>query len=108
MNICPLVRAILFCGLVAGKSSAAEADRKPDVVVAADGSGDVKTLKEALSRVPTNNRERFVIFIRRGIYNEQITVAASKGNLSLLGENAEETKITSSVNSAVGSSWPPG
>ena len=109
MKICPLVRAILFCGLVAGKSSAAEADRKPDVVVAADGSGDVKTLKEALSRVPTNNRERFVIFIKRGIYNEQITVAASKGNLSLLGENAEETKITSSVNSAAGgSSWPPG
>jgi len=108
LKICSLVRVILFCGLIAAKSHAAESDRKSDLIVAADGSGDVKTVTEALSRVPTNNRKRFVIFIKRGIYNEQITVAASKGNLSLLGENTEETKITSNVNSAAGgSSWPP-
>ena len=107
MKIRSLVRAILFCGLVAAKGSAAEPDRKADLIVARDGSGDVKTVKEALSRVPTNNRTRFVIFIKRGIYNEQITVTASRGDLSLLGEIAEETKITSSVKTRCGSSWPP-
>ncbi len=106
MKIRPLVRAILFCGLVAAKGSAAEPDRKPDLIVARDGSGDVKTVNEALRRVPTNNGKRFIIFIKRGTYNEQITVTAR--DLSLLGENAEETKITSSVNSAAGgASWPP-
>lgn len=100
MKICPLVSAILFCGLLSTKSSAAEADRKPDVVVAADGSGDVKTVSEAVDRVPTNNRKRFVIFIKPGIYNEHVHIAPDKSYVSLHGEKAEETKLTFNVKSA--------
>ena len=33
------------------------------LVLAQDGSGDVKTIQEAIDKVPENSTERFVIFI---------------------------------------------
>ena len=70
------------------------------MVVAADGSADVKTLREAINRVPEKNRKRFVIFIKPGVYNEQITITASKPYVSFVGEKADETILTFKVNSA--------
>jgi pectinesterase len=72
-------------------------DRKPTLIVASDGSGDVKTVGEAINRVPENNTKRFVIFIKPGIYNEQIVIGPRKPFVSLLGEKAEETKLTFKV-----------
>lgn len=107
MKIFSLVGAILFCSLAAGKSFATDSNRKPDVIVATDGSGDVKTVKEAMTRVPENNRKRFVIFIKRGIYNEDINIAETKPYVTFRGEHAKETKLTFSVNSAAAAtSWP--
>jgi pectinesterase len=49
---------------------------KPDIVVAADGSGDFKTIQAAVASVPRTNRERTVIFIKDGVYKEKIRVDA--------------------------------
>lgn len=68
--------------------------QKPDLVVAQDGSGDVKTVQEAIDKVPQGNKKRFVIFIKPGVYEEQIKVPTSKPYVSLIGENAETTKLT--------------
>ena len=107
MKILGAVVAVLCFGLAETKALAAESHQRADLVVAADGSGDVKSLQEAINRVPENNRKRFVIFIKPGIYNEQIKIPASKPYVSCLGEKAEETKITSNVKStATGSPWP--
>lgn len=65
-----------------------------NLVVAQDGTGHVRTLQEAIDRVPENNPERFVIFIRIGLYKEKITVPASKPNITLVGEDAEKVILT--------------
>ena len=62
------------------------------IVVAADGSGDFKTIQQALDHVPADNSQRVVIQIKPGIYQEQIRV--SKHNVKLLGEDARKTVIT--------------
>src|SRR5689334_2991002 len=46
--------------------------KSADLTVAADGTGDVKTVREAIEKVPENNKKRFVIFIKPGVYKEQI------------------------------------
>ncbi|HEX8250763.1 MAG TPA: pectate lyase [Pyrinomonadaceae bacterium] len=65
-----------------------------DLTVAADGTGDVKSIQEAIGRVPENNKKRFVIFIKPGVYKEQIRIPANKPYVSFVGEKAETTKLT--------------
>jgi pectinesterase len=62
-----------------------------DIVVAADGSGDYKTITAAINSLPMFNYERIVIFIRNGIYNEKIRI--EQNNLTLLGESRDSTII---------------
>lgn len=71
---------------------------KADVVVAADGSGDVKTVTEAIAKVPENNQRRFVIHIRSGVYNEQVRIPASKPFITFIGESAQSTRIAFDIN----------
>jgi PelA/Pel-15E family pectate lyase len=73
---------------------------KTDLTVAADGTGDVKTVSEAISRVPENNKKRFTIFIKKGVYVEQVKIPASKPFITLLGESAENTKLSFDINNA--------
>jgi pectinesterase len=68
-----------------------------DIVVAADGSGDVRSVQAAIDRVPDGNGRRFTIAVKPGTYNEQIRVPASKPYISLVGESAERTVITFSL-----------
>ena len=67
---------------------------KADLTVNMNGKGDTKTVGEAIAKVPENNKKRFVIFIKQGVYKEQIRIPANKPFVSLLGENAENTKLT--------------
>ena len=78
--------------------------RKPDLVVASDGSGDVRTVQEAIDRVPANNRARYVILIKPGIYRQQVKIPSNKPYVTLLGQNAENTVLSFNLsNSQVGS-----
>jgi len=75
-----------------------------DIVVAADGSGNAKTVQEAIEKIPANNKRRVVIRIKPGTYFEQVRVPADKPFLSFVGESAERTKITFNLsNKAAGS-----
>src|SRR5688572_2776340 len=77
---------------------------KADIVVAADGSGDVRSVQAAVDKVPDNNRKRIVIRIKPGVYTEQVRVPADRPFISLIGESAETTKITFNLsNKAAGS-----
>jgi PelA/Pel-15E family pectate lyase len=65
-----------------------------DLTVAADGSGDVKSVQEAINKVPDNNPKRFVIAIKPGVYQEQVRIPANKPYISFIGESAENTILT--------------
>ena len=64
------------------------------IVVAADGSGDFKTVQQAVDSVPDNNNKRVVIHIKPGVYQEQVRVSTGKRYLTFRGENARNTVIT--------------
>lgn len=64
-----------------------------DVIVAPDGSGNYKTIQEAINAAPSGRTTPFKIFIRSGIYNEQVIIPANKPFLELVGENVGKTII---------------
>lgn len=65
-----------------------------DIVVASDGSGNFRTVQQAIDKVPANNKKRVVITIKPGIYNEQIRIPVDKPFISLKGTDAEKTVLT--------------
>jgi pectinesterase len=64
---------------------------KPDIVVAADGSGDFKSVQAAVASISKTNRERMVVFIKDGVYREKVRVDASF--VTLRGESRKGTRI---------------
>ncbi|XP_010487229.1 PREDICTED: pectinesterase 1-like [Camelina sativa] len=74
----------------------------PNVVVAADGSGDVKTVNEAVARVPNKGNTVFVIYVKAGTYVENVLLDKSKWNVLMYGDGQEKTIISGSRNWAKG------
>uniref|UniRef100_A0A7N0UID5 Pectinesterase n=1 Tax=Kalanchoe fedtschenkoi TaxID=63787 RepID=A0A7N0UID5_KALFE len=75
----------------------------PNVVVAADGSGDYKTVSAAVAAAPTKSKTRYVIRIKAGVYRENVDVPKSKTNIMFLGDGRTTTIITASRNVVDGS-----
>uniref|UniRef100_A0A7N0U602 Pectinesterase n=1 Tax=Kalanchoe fedtschenkoi TaxID=63787 RepID=A0A7N0U602_KALFE len=75
---------------------------KPNVVVAKDGSGDYKTLSDAVHHIPKKSNKTFVIYVKEGIYEEQVIFNSSLTNVFLYGDGPTKTKITGSLNYADG------
>ncbi len=65
--------------------------RMRGVVVAQDGSGDFRTIQEALDAIPSDNAQNRIILIRNGTYHEKLRVTAS--HVSLVGEDRDKTRI---------------
>lgn len=74
-----------------------------DVVVAADGSGDYKTVAEAVANAPEKSSKRYVIRIKAGVYKENVEVSKKKKNIMFMGDGRENTIITGSRNVKDGS-----
>jgi pectinesterase len=64
------------------------------IVVAADGSGNYKTVQEAINAVGDNSKTITEVFVKKGIYKERIVVPVSKANITLIGEEAKSTVLT--------------
>lgn len=71
---------------------------KADVVVAKDGSGKYKTVTEALNDVPKKSNKTFVIYVKEGIYKEQVMIDKSMTYVMMIGDGPTKTKITAAAN----------
>jgi len=74
---------------------------KPDVIVAADGSGQYTSVQAAISAAPMRtgrNDPRWVILVKPGTYRERIHVQRERGNMLVVGEDAEKTVIAFDLN----------
>lgn len=74
---------------------------KPDVVVAADGTGNFTSLQEAISTAPMRTDPAsppWLIAVKPGTYHERIYVQRERGNIHILGENAATTIVTYELN----------
>lgn len=84
----------LFLSLSAAFLSAQTTDNRFELTVALDGSGDFKTIQEAINKVRDHAEFRVVITIKEGTYNEKVVIPSFKRNVTLKGENKEKTIIS--------------
>jgi len=70
----------------------------PNVVVAKDGSGDYKTVLDAINSYPKNHKGRYIIYVKAGTYDEYITVDKKKKNILIYGDGPTKTIITGNKN----------
>ncbi|WCJ23453.1 Plant invertase/pectin methylesterase inhibitor superfamily [Euphorbia peplus] len=75
---------------------------KADIVVAQDGTGQYKTLKEAIKNIPQNKQTAFVVHVKAGIYKEQIEFTRNMTNIVFVGDGPKKTVITGDLNFAKG------
>lgn len=68
-------------------------DSEKIYTVAKDGSGDFKTVQEAIDATGNELQTFTKIFIKKGTYREKITIPATKGPITFEGENLKETII---------------
>lgn len=71
---------------------------EPNVTVAQDGSGQFKTISEAVAAAPDNSGQIFVIYVKEGVYKEYVQVDRKKTNVVMIGDGATKTKITGNLN----------
>lgn len=64
------------------------------LVVAQDGSGNYKTVQQALDAIKAGNKDPIEVYVKKGIYREVVVVDARKGNVHLIGEDKEKTIIS--------------
>jgi pectinesterase len=62
--------------------------------VAQDGSGNYRTVQEALDAIPQNNKSDILIYIRNGVYNEKLLLDSTKQFVTLVGEDRFKTVLT--------------
>ncbi|WP_437919473.1 pectinesterase family protein [Sphingobacterium sp. LRF_L2] len=85
---------ITFIYLFIFPSQGQTIDNKFKLVVAQDGSGDFKTIQEAINNVRDHAEKKVVIFVKPGIYKEKLVIPSYKRNVTLQGEDKEHTIIS--------------
>ncbi|KAM0072722.1 putative pectinesterase [Helianthus debilis subsp. tardiflorus] len=74
----------------------------PNVTVAKDGSGDFATISKALEALPDSYQGRYVIYIKKGVYEENVVVTKDMVNITMYGEGSQKTIVTGNKNFADG------
>ena len=72
----------------------AQKSHPTELTVAQDGSGDYRTIQEAVQACRDLGEKRVKIHIRKGIYREKLIIPSWKTNLSLIGEDRDAVIIT--------------
>lgn len=82
---------------------ATKSSLKPTMVVAKDGSGQFKTISDALNSLPKKNNETFiVIHIKAGVYDEIVIIPKKVNKVMLIGDGPKKTIITGKLSFAGG------
>ncbi|KAG8378397.1 hypothetical protein BUALT_Bualt08G0133200 [Buddleja alternifolia] len=75
---------------------------KPDVIVAKDGSGNYRTISDALKAAPNSSYKKFVIYVKKGVYYENVKVDSYKWNIMMIGDGMNQTIVSGNLNNADG------
>ena len=65
-----------------------------DVVVAADGTGNFTSIMDAVSTAPDYSMSRYIIYIKKGLYKENVEIKKKKWNLMMVGDGMDVTVIS--------------
>lgn len=68
-----------------------------NLVVAKDGSGDFSSIQAAINAAAKRTSSgRFIIYVKKGLYRENIEVGINVNNITLVGDGMKKTIITGS------------
>ncbi|KAI4378063.1 hypothetical protein MLD38_015601 [Melastoma candidum] len=67
---------------------------KANLIVAQDGSGKYKTINEALKDIPLKSKKTVVLYIKRGIYKENVIFPKKMDHLVVIGDGPTKTIIS--------------
>jgi pectin methylesterase-like acyl-CoA thioesterase len=98
---------LLCCNIVA--ATAANYDNPDTIVVARDGTGQFRTVTEAVEVCRAFMDYHKVIFIKKGTYKEKLIIPQWLQNIELCGEDRDQTVITYDDHANItmdGSFWP--
>ncbi|XP_009369732.1 probable pectinesterase/pectinesterase inhibitor 12 [Pyrus x bretschneideri] len=76
------------------ESSGNEYEPSEVLTVAADGSGNFTTISDAIIFCPNNSYDRTIIYVKEGVYEENVEIPSYKTNIVLLGDGSDITFIT--------------
>lgn len=93
-----MYRILLFwCCLLLFVGAGAQPKVFPNkFTVAQDGSGDFKTIQEAVNAVRDLSQQQVTISIKKGVYREKLVIPSWKCRISLIGDDKDSTIITNS------------
>lgn len=77
-------------------------ETKPDAVVAKDGTGQYKTINEAVAAVKKKSESRFVIYVKEGVYVENVDLDKNTWNVMIVGDGKTKTIISGGRNNIDG------
>lgn len=80
--------------LMTASTKAWSAEYMREITVAADGSGDFKTITEALEAIRAYMDYRVTVNIKNGEYHEKVIIPSWLTNVDFIGEDPEKTIIT--------------
>jgi len=69
-----------------------------DAVVALDGSGHYRSISEAVNAAPSHSQRRYIIYVKKGLYKENVDMKKKMTNIMLVGDGIGQTIITSNRN----------
>ncbi|RXH88929.1 hypothetical protein DVH24_000528 [Malus domestica] len=67
------------------------------IVVAKDGTGDFKTIQEAVDTVPKKSKNRILIHVKQGVYYENVLMDKSKWNVMMFGDGKTKTVVSGNL-----------
>ena len=94
MHLRSLTTSILLVVASIAALAANPFDNPDTIVVARDGTGQFRTVGEAIEVCRAFMDYHKVIFVKRGTYKEKLIIPSWVQNIEILGENAEHTVIT--------------
>lgn len=89
-TLCCLVIALL--GAIGSLSAAQQ--WKDTIVVTRDGTGDYRTLTEAMEGIRAFMDYKVTVLVKKGIYKEKVILPSWLENVDFIGEDVESTVIT--------------
>lgn len=89
------MRKVLGLLLLLSVVSAAWAQERQDtIVVSRDGTGNFRTLQEAIESARAFMDYTVTIYVKNGVYKEKVIVPSWVGNIDIIGEDRDKTIIT--------------
>jgi pectinesterase len=87
-------KGVLLITMLLIRSATLMAQDVFDMSVAIDGSGDYKTIQQAVDACKSFPDRRITIHVKNGTYHEKLVIPSCNNRISIIGENSQKTIIS--------------